>query len=183
MFIYYFLNLDASFGSTEVAVLDLLGRLDPMAEAAYREGEQMRARLGVLGEEPRLAKTVRIHAGQPVRGGAESVVPLTWEATGAPGLFPRMEADLVVAAVGPRLTQLSFRGSYRPPLGAFGRALDRTLLHRIAEASVKSFLDRFGALVEQEVRAAEGSAPGVDERVVAAAGGTPDPAGRGLGAP
>jgi hypothetical protein len=31
---------------------------------------------------------------------------------------------------------------YVPPLGALGRAIDRTLLFRVAEATLKDFLDR-----------------------------------------
>jgi hypothetical protein len=33
---------------------------------------------------------------------------------------------------------------YRPPLGMIGRALDKALMHRVAEATVKDFLDRVG---------------------------------------
>ena len=31
---------------------------------------------------------------------------------------------------------------YRPPLALVGRALDRALLHRVAEATIKDFVDR-----------------------------------------
>ncbi len=53
---------------------------------------------------------------------------IVWEATGAPRLFPKMDAEVVLAALGPGLTQLSLRSSYRPPLGSIGRLLDRALL-------------------------------------------------------
>ena len=51
-----------------------------------------------------------------------------------------LSADLEVAALDPDLTQLTLRGSYDPPLGAMGRRLDRLLMHRVAEASIRSFL-------------------------------------------
>jgi hypothetical protein len=40
---------------------------------------------------------------------------------------------------------------YRPPLGAFGQALDRAMLHRVAEATIKDFLDRVGERVGARV--------------------------------
>lgn len=146
MFVYYFMNIETPFDEVERRVLAALGGLAPIADAAYREAEGIRARIGI-GVKPMLAKTVRIDVGSPLRGATESAVPLTWEATGTPGLFPRMEADLVIASLGPDLTQLSLRGTYKPPLGGLGRALDRTVLHRIAEASVKSFVDRVASLI------------------------------------
>jgi hypothetical protein len=48
-------------------------------------------------------------------------------------------------------TQLAISARYRPPLGAVGRAVDRVLLHRVAEATVKDFLDRVGAAIMAEV--------------------------------
>ena len=40
--------------------------------------------------------------------------------------------------------KLSVSARYRTPMGAVGRMLDRALLHRVAEATVKDFLDRVG---------------------------------------
>ena len=56
----------------------------------------------------------------------------------------------MVADLGTDFTQVVLRGTYDPPLGAVGRALDRTLFHRIAEASVKRFLDRIALALEAE---------------------------------
>ena len=145
MFVYYFVHVSAPFSRVEPSALAMIEALDELAEKAYRDGEEIRARIGIGGQPPLLAKKVRIEAGVPLRGDHETAVPLTWEATGTPDLFPRMEADLVIAALGPELTQLSLRGTYRPPLGKVGRTLDRAILHRIAEASVKAFVDGIAA--------------------------------------
>jgi hypothetical protein len=56
-------------------------------------------------------------------------------------LHPR-SADIEVAPLGADQTHLSISGRYEPPMRAIGRILDRTLLHRVAEATVKDFLDR-----------------------------------------
>ncbi|HZD75078.1 MAG TPA: hypothetical protein VE776_14525, partial [Actinomycetota bacterium] len=42
-------------------------------------------------------------------------------------------------------TQLAISGRYDPPLGTVGRTIDRIALHRIAEATIKDFLDRVAA--------------------------------------
>jgi hypothetical protein len=155
MFVYYFVHVAAPFQTVEPSTLAMVGGLDEFAEQAYRDGEEIRARMGIGGEPPLLAKVVRIVAGRALRGDHETTLPLTWEATGTPELFPQMDADLVVAALGPQLTQLSLRGTYRPPLGQIGRVLDRALLHRLAEASVKRFVDQIAAaLVKGEHREA-----------------------------
>jgi len=56
-----------------------------------------------------------------------------------------MSADLEIAPLDAELTQLTLRGRYEPPLGAVGRRLDRLLMHRVAEASVRAFLGRLVA--------------------------------------
>jgi hypothetical protein len=147
VFIYYFVHLNRSFDEARGNLLEVLRGLDGMAAAAYREGEEIRARIGV-GESPAVAKTVRLEVGEPVGEDETMLLPVVWEATGTPGLFPRMEAEVVLAALGPALTQLSLRGSYRPPLGPIGRVLDRALLHRVAEASVKGFVDRIARVLQ-----------------------------------
>lgn len=158
MFIYYYRHVEQAFPVVEWRLLNILSGLDGMATAAYREGEVLRAKLGVGGSDPVVAKAIRISVGEPNRGRVETEIPITWKASGTPGLFPSMDAGIVVADLGPNLTQIALRGSYDPPLGALGRALDRTVLHRIAEASVKSFVDRVAHLIEhEELKAAQQS--------------------------
>ena len=71
-------------------------------------------------------------------------LPLNWEPVGLEGLLPRLDADIELGALGEDRTQLAVSARYRPPLGAVGRTVDRVLLHRVAEATVKDFLDRLG---------------------------------------
>ena len=69
------------------------------------------------------------------------MIPLHWAAAGATGLFPSLDADLEIAPLGPDRTQLAMSARYVPPLGAVGRAIDRAVLFRVAEATLKDFLD------------------------------------------
>jgi hypothetical protein len=148
VFIYYFVHLNRPFSAARSQLLQVVGGLDGMAAAAYREGEEIRGRISVGGGYPAVAKTVRLRVGEPVWEHETMLLPIVWEATGTPQLFPQMEADIVLAELGPALTQLSLRGSYRPPLGPVGRIVDRALLHRVAEASVKGFVDRVALAIE-----------------------------------
>ena len=114
--------------------------LSGLAAGAADEGETLRVRVGPIGALPMLGKTVTLRAEQPIERGDLTVIPLTWRATGAQGLFPVLDADLEVAPLSPDVTQLTLRGTYRPPLGEFGQRIDRLLMHRIAEATVRSFM-------------------------------------------
>lgn len=154
MFVYYFVLLPGTrFEEVEEHLLGVLGDgLPGLADVAYRQGEELRARIGLAGGK--IAKTVRLDAGDVVRGPGETVIRLTWEATGPGALFPRMDADLVLAGLGPDLTHLAVRGSYRPPLGPLGAMVDRAILHRVAETCVKDFLDRLAAALADRVAVA-----------------------------
>jgi len=67
-------------------------------------------------------------------------IKIAWKAARASALFPYMEAELSIYPLSSEETQLDLRGTYRPPLGAFGSAVDSLIGHRIAEASVHRFL-------------------------------------------
>ena len=61
-----------------------------------------------------------------------------------------------MAALTPAASQLSISARYTPPLGSVGAAIDRAVLHRVAEATLKDFLDRIAealpALAAAEVQ-------------------------------
>lgn len=149
MFVYYYVHIERPFVEVEPSLLRMLPGMRGWAEQAYREGEGLRARIGTPGS--RIAKTVELEVGDPARSATQTWIPLQWEATGVPGLFPKMDADVIVASIGPELTQVALRGSYLVPLGPVGRAVDRVLLHRIAEASVKAFVDRIAHAIDASV--------------------------------
>ncbi len=51
-----------------------------------------------------------------------------------------MSGELAVYPLSATETQLEFAGTYEPPLGALGDALDAAIGHRIAEASVQGLV-------------------------------------------
>ena len=150
MFVYYYVHLNMPFTIAERRLLSVLGDLPNIARAAYREGENLRMKTGIGNDvRPIVAKTIAIEVEAPLRGKTETEVPISWKATGTPGLFPVMEAGIVVTSVGPDITQLTLRGSYDPPLSVVGKTLDRTTFHHLAEATVKGLIDRIGRSIER----------------------------------
>jgi hypothetical protein len=150
MFARYYLELARPFESVEGALLSRSAEwVSGLAKAANARGDRLLAEVGFGAEERRIEKQVEIETGQPFRLASKTVLPISWKATGPGVLFPVFEADIEVAPLGRQRTQLSLSARYRPPLGAVGRAIDRALLHRVAEATIKDFLDRVGeALLE-----------------------------------
>jgi hypothetical protein len=149
--IYYFTDIDTAFGLAEPRLLAALPALDGLAEGAYRDGEARRARLGVEVARVQPPAFVKLAVGTPTKGPGRLTIPLSWTAEGPTALFPKMDADLMLATLGPDESQLSLRGSYTPPMGAMGRALDRMLLHRVAESSAKGFVDRIADSIDAGV--------------------------------
>jgi hypothetical protein len=94
-----------------------------------------------VGPAAAASKLVAVRILDPVyRDGTMSVV-LRWEATGAAGgLFPVLDANISLSPAGEQITQLALAGSYRPPFGRIGSALDRAILHRVATATIHTLL-------------------------------------------
>ena len=145
MFVRYYLDIVASFHDVEGAILDDPETWVPgLLRAAEHGGQHLLAEVGFAVDTRRIDKQVQIELGAPIRTPSKTVLPMTWRATRPEGLFPHLDADIEVASLGADRTQLSISARYRAPMGALGRMLDRALLHRVAEATVKDFLDRVG---------------------------------------
>jgi hypothetical protein len=153
MFIRYYLDLAVPFEDVERALLDEPSTWVPgLALDAEAGGQRLLAEVGFdVDASRRVDKEVEIEIGEPYAIPAKTMLPIAWKATAAERIFPQLEADIEIAALGTSRTQLSISARYRPPLGPLGRALDRALLHRVAEATVKDFLDRVGEGVEARV--------------------------------
>jgi len=120
-----------------------------LAREADGYGERLLADVG-FGDRSRLDRNVAIDLATPIRMPSKMILPLKWTATRSSRLFPSLEADLEVAPLGRLRTQLAMSARYVPPFGALGKAIDRALLHRVAEATLKDFLDRVAAALIAE---------------------------------
>jgi hypothetical protein len=153
MFARYFIELPIEPRSVERALTDApVNWLGGLASEANYRGDTLLADVG-FGGRVRVARQVAIELGAPVHTAGKTVLPLRWTPTGAAGLFPALEADLEVAPLASNRTQLAMSARYVPPLGPIGHAIDRAVLYRIAEATLKDFLDRVGDAVVLGVEA------------------------------
>jgi hypothetical protein len=152
MFVGDEVRLDIGFAVARerLARLSESGILFVTSEEAYTG----MARVGVAG----VSKLVRVQVRELSSSDGSTGMAMRWEATGTGGgLFPVLDADLMLTPAG-QGTLLTLAGSYRPPLGSLGQALDRTILHRVADATVKSFLARVAAqLADQTIPNGAGS--------------------------
>lgn len=145
MFIRYYLDLEIPFEDVEPALISAPSEWVPgLVRDAGDRAERLLTEVGFDVADRRIDKQVEIEFDPPFRLPNKTLLPMTWRATAPDQLFPALEADIEVAALGPNRTQLSMSARYHPPLGVVGRVLDKTLLHRVAEATVKDFLDRVG---------------------------------------
>src|SRR5512134_2837908 len=149
MFVRYFVDLPVPFEDVESSLLDDPGAWVPgLLRDAEDRGEHLLAEVGFALEDHRIDKEVEIRLGSAYRIPSKTLLPMTWRATGAERLFPQLDADIEVASLVSSRTLLSISARYRPPMGTVGRVLDRAMLHRVAEATIKDFLDRVGERIQ-----------------------------------
>jgi hypothetical protein len=150
MFARYFVELPMPVDDVEHALSqDPREWLPGLAEEANHRGDRLLAEVG-FGEAIRLRRNVMVDIGSPIHASSKTFFPLRWTASGHAGLFPALDADIEVAPLGSDRAQLAMSARYVPPLGAVGRTIDRALLSRVAEATLKDFLDRVADAIMSE---------------------------------
>ena len=120
-----------------------------MAQRANGDGEKLLSELGFNLGKRRIGRRIKVEIGAPAAASGLMFMPIRWESATEAGLFPTLEGVLEVAALGSARTQLGLSASYEPPLGLVGKIADRALFHRVAEVTVKDFLERIGARLER----------------------------------
>ena len=149
MFVHYFAYVPLHLGVVEHRLDSLRDDLEGWAGVAYREGEELRAKVGPSIDGRAKEVTLEIGIAEIHRSGL--VYPISWTAIGAQALFPKLTGELVLSHVGPAKTKLSLEATYRPPMGALGKMADRVLLGRFAESTVQNWVDQLaGALTADQ---------------------------------
>lgn len=96
-------------------------------------------------------KRVQVVALPPMLTASGYEIPIRWEATGPTGeLFPTLDAILTLQPASERGTRLTLTGSYTPPFGRVGAALDAALLLRVARATIHAFLTDLAAVTTEQ---------------------------------
>jgi len=107
------------------------------------------ARVGFSAPAARISKRVEVTLGQPVVTGQWLVIPIAWRATGPSQLFPVLDGKLTVEPLGTHSSKLWLGGSYQPPLGALGREMDGAVMHNVAEATIRDFVEGVAARLSE----------------------------------
>lgn len=110
------------------------------ATRARSMAAELRVNIGGMDVGTEIALTVGRIEVHSATSGRRAHIPIEWEAAKRPRLFPFMSGELAIYPLSATETQLEFAGTYEPPLGALGDALDAAIGHRIAEASVQGLV-------------------------------------------
>lgn len=146
MFLRYYTEVGRSFEDTEIEFLKEPDTWLPDAAVhANGHGVEVLSELGFKVGKQRIGRTIEVKLGDPMRGNGFTLVPLQWKAAGSSALFPKLDGHIEIARIGPASTQLGISATYEPPFGIVGQAADRALFHRVAEMTVKDFLERIAA--------------------------------------
>lgn len=126
------------------------------AAAAHRQERQLLAAVGFEVAHVRVEKRVRIEVISLERSATKVMLLIRWEAFHGAKLFPVFEGSLELAPAGDNASRIALGGEYQPPGGAVGRAGDRSLLHRVAAATAKDFVDRVARVLSSSADEAGG---------------------------
>jgi len=153
MFAKYYLEIPRPLADVKEAMLAESPEawLPGIVEAGTDLEHRLLTDVGFTVGGHRLDRRVEVEIGKGAPLGAGVVIPLSWRAASAESLFPRLDADLELAPLGPSITQLSVSARYEPPLAGLGRILDRTLLHRVAEAVIRDFTERVAQTLRERL--------------------------------
>jgi CBS domain-containing protein len=68
------------------------------------------------------------------------LLPVRWGSDAARAAFPTFDGTVELQPLSPRATQVSLLGSYTPPLGGLGAAIDAVALQRLAHATLDTVM-------------------------------------------
>ena len=119
------------------------------ATEAVKDGVALCLRVGPSWAGRQMTRKVRVTLGPPHNRGMAIVVPLSWQASSLPALFPVLDGEIEVASIDTEHCRLTLSASYTPPLGEIGRQLDQLLLHGVASSTALGFLDRVADGLEE----------------------------------
>jgi hypothetical protein len=149
MFVHDFVHVDRPPREVKAEVLANHGRwLEPLASMRDQELHMRVGPAGVPAMHPLLGRDVVVTLGEPCEVRGAVVAPIRWAATRGRRLFPALDAELEIRALGPARTRISLSGRYDVPLGRVGEALDDLVLHGLAEDTLRQFLRRLARALE-----------------------------------
>ena len=150
MFIGAEIRLDVGFHAAQARLANLArgGLLRRASGSAYHEWQADLARVGPWGTMLGMSRLVQVRVRDMVTQGDSAIWAMRWEVIGPGGaLFPALDADIKLTPAGEDAATLAISGVYRPPFGSLGAGLDRAIMHRVAEATIRGFTDQIGTAI------------------------------------
>ena len=153
MFVRYYVTIDRPLEECRQVLLESPEEWLPhLVQRSQRPAEQLLARLGFSILAVDVRKNAVVQLGRPLRLRDWLHIPISWQAQPVSELFPRFEGELQLVPISPEETKLALAGTYDPPLGDVGRAVDNLVMHTAAEATVKDFVEHVATRLEQELQ-------------------------------
>lgn len=78
-----------------------------------------------------------------------AVRPIAWRAQRSDRVFPRLVGELELSRTSPTTSRLTLVGGYQPPISVIGDAGDRLVGRHLADAVIRTFLERVAATFEE----------------------------------
>lgn len=75
--------------------------------------------------------------------------PIAWRAQRTDRVFPRLVGELELSRTSPTTSRLTLVGGYQPPISVIGDAGDRLVGRHLADAVIRTFLERVAATLEE----------------------------------
>jgi hypothetical protein len=127
-------------------------------DAADRLVTDLAVRVGNV----RMARSIEVDVTPPTIYPDRCEICVAWKAAEDAAFFPELVGAFKLEHMSPPQSRLSFEATYEPPARVLGQLVDRTFMHRTAEASVREFVLRTARTLES--RAASLSTPSTDRR-------------------
>jgi hypothetical protein len=158
MFVREEAQLAVSFTAAEVRLADLARRgwLLSASEVAYGAGTADLEKRAAPGSVPAMSRLVRVHFRELTARRNSAGLAFRWEAAGpGGGLFPALDADLMLSPAGEQATTLALAGVYRVPSVKAGDGLGLPIPRPMAQETIRTFVDLVTAATTASVPGAE----------------------------
>ncbi|MBO0709136.1 MAG: hypothetical protein J2P43_00700 [Candidatus Dormibacteraeota bacterium] len=120
-----------------------------------QEGERITTRLALARAGRRVGRRAEVRVGsvQPFAYGVTA--RLEWQDARRPRLYPRLEGHLRLERGGEDgRCRFRFDARYTPPAGPLGESVDRAVMHRVADATVRDFFSGVAQRLEKSAASA-----------------------------
>ena len=145
---YYQVIAHPSYAVEAALTRDPLAWLPGIVRESHGRGMELVSRVGLNIGVGRADREVSMTISSPHRLGETVVIPISWVPTSGQHLVPSLEGELEIAPLDGERTQLAINATYRPPLGWVGAVAERAMMRRVAEATMKDFVDHVAKGIE-----------------------------------